>query len=144
MIWGTCGDEMQTLMFELQYFTGNPWNFNLISLPIMILLLVSKGSGNGLLPNGGTPLPEPMSSYDKWGKLTGNTQQCNLTISITKLFLIIAHLKSQPHCLRYLVWIFNQPYISKYIYMAYETWFIMRLALVAWQMVKNKYQTYHN
>ena len=60
---------------------------------------VNIGSGNGLLPDGTKPLPEPKLSYHQydyvafiWGQLHW---EC-FKISVIKLCLKFKHLKSQP------------------------------------------------
>ena len=36
-------------------------------MPYGIIELVNTSSGNGLLPDGTKPLPEPMLTYELWG-----------------------------------------------------------------------------
>ena len=61
---------------------------------------VNIGSGNGLLPDGTKPLPEPMLTYHQLGRVAFTWWQYSLemlTVSLTKRGLKITHLKSQPH-----------------------------------------------
>ena len=61
---------------------------------------VNSGSGNGLLPDGTKPLPEPMLTYHQLGRVAFTWWQYSLemlTMSLAKRGLKITHLKSQPH-----------------------------------------------
>ena len=61
---------------------------------------VNIGSGNGLMPDGTKPLPEPMLTYHQLGRVAFTWWQYSLemlTMSLIKRGLKITHLKSQPH-----------------------------------------------
>ena len=62
---------------------------------MVTLIWVNIGSGNGLLPDGTKPLPEPMLTYHQWGNapfMWGQFQP-----SITKISLKITSLKFIPN-----------------------------------------------
>ena len=60
-------------------------------------ILVNIGLGNGLLPDGTKPLPEPILIYYQWERVLSPEVNFTWTISIFDLILKIIHLRLQPH-----------------------------------------------
>ena len=60
---------------------------------------VNIGSGNGLVPDGTKPLPEPMLTYHQWGPVTftWGYHHWICEISILDMSLKITDFKIQPH-----------------------------------------------
>ena len=58
-------------------------------------VFVNIGSGNGLLPDGIKPSPEPMLTYHQYGPIVSTSEQFHGNV-ITKSHLKIKHLNSQP------------------------------------------------
>ena len=61
---------------------------------------VNIGSGNGLLPDGTKPLPEPMLTDNQWGIVAftwGQFHNKYSRLSILNMSLKITYLKLQPH-----------------------------------------------
>ena len=48
-------------------------------------VLCQLGSGNGLLPDGTKPLPEPMLTHYQWDSVTYRHQPLNLTSTVCKI-----------------------------------------------------------
>ena len=67
--------------------------------PMVTQNLVNIGSGNGLMPVGTKPLPEPMLTYHHWNPSAFSWQQFHrlLWISLTTKYLKTTYLKILPH-----------------------------------------------